>query len=258
MAGTRCFMLEPTAMGMVTLRRYRSDPPASSEKSPCPGRYGYHNASSGIVEIRDATFGRLATHGTDRRRYAEKLEGAMPDFRGGSWVHCGVEQGLVGRDDPRWPRKCDSCDYEFGPADPWQVNEDLLYRRTDIAPTMEQPDLMRLREAPPGAMWFAWWLDGWRHQVGDFPLVVRLPDGHDWMPDKMATNCTKRKGEGGDGSDPDFRNHFCWVIHGTPPGLTVDKNGVTCAAGAGSIASPGGWHGFLERGQLVLNRGDAE
>jgi hypothetical protein len=32
--------------------------------------------------------------------------------------------------------------------------------------------------------------------------------------------------------------------------LTVDKNGDTCAAGAGSILTPA-WHGFLRNGELV-------
>lgn len=32
--------------------------------------------------------------------------------------------------------------------------------------------------------------------------------------------------------------------------ITVDKNGTTCAAGAGSI-SAGPYHGFLRNGQLV-------
>jgi hypothetical protein len=100
--------------------------------------------------------------------------------------------------------------------------------------------------APPGAMWFAEWMsdlaggaflggrpaDGW--------LVVRLPNGHDWMPDTRASNCTL----------PDDNDHRCWVRHGAPPNVTVDKNGRTCAAGAGSIAS-GSYHGFLQAGQLV-------
>jgi hypothetical protein len=40
------------------------------------------------------------------------------------------------------------------------------------------------------------------------------------------------------------------VRHGTPPDVTVDKNGLTCNAGGGSIQVPG-WHGFLRNGELV-------
>lgn len=72
-------------------------------------------------------------------------------------------------------------------------------------------------------------------------LMVRLPDGHDWAVDSEASNCTKP-------GEP----HHCWIRHGDPREcrVTVDKNGDTCAAGAGSIASPN-WHGFLQNGVLV-------
>jgi hypothetical protein len=72
-------------------------------------------------------------------------------------------------------------------------------------------------------------------------IVCKLPDGHIWYIDSRASNCTL----------PEDNEHRCWVRHGTVgDALTVDKNGKTCAAGAGSIASHG-WHGFLENGQLV-------
>lgn len=72
-------------------------------------------------------------------------------------------------------------------------------------------------------------------------LMVRLPNGHDWMVDSEASNCT-RKGE----------PHQCWVRHGDPREcrVSVDKNGDTCAAGAGSIQG-GDWHGFLRDGVLA-------
>ena len=46
--------------------------------------------------------------------------------------------------------------------------------------------------------------------------------------------------------------HKCWVRHGRPEDgtLHVDKNGKTCAAGAGSILTSK-WHGFLHNGHLV-------
>jgi hypothetical protein len=37
------------------------------------------------------------------------------------------------------------------------------------------------------------------------------------------------------------------VRHGEPPQITVDKRGLTCHAGAGSIAL-GSYHGFLHNG----------
>lgn len=44
--------------------------------------------------------------------------------------------------------------------------------------------------------------------------------------------------------------HRCWVRHGTVGDpLQVDKNGNTCAAGAGSIQNAG-WHGYLKNGIL--------
>lgn len=93
----------------------------------------------------------------------------------------------------------------------------------------------------PGAMWDAFWMpESWRGPDGKC-LNVILPDGHEWCIDAESSNCT-RKGD---------RTHQCWVRHGEPPNLTVDKNGETCAAGAGSIVSPRtGWHGFLRNGTL--------
>lgn len=222
-------------MEMRTLRRFRG-----SDQSKCPGKYGYHNASTGIIEIVDATFARSVAGAGSGERYDRRITGELPDFRDERWVHLGAEGWSIPHDSALWPTSCDYCDYEFVAEDQWQENGDLLYRRNDIQPTMEQPDIMRLREAPAGAMWYAWWLSGWRHQTGDFPIVVRCPDGHEWMPDMEASNCTK----------PGDRGHYCWVLHGTAPGLTADKAGVTCGAGAGSIQT-GHWHGFLRNGYLV-------
>lgn len=83
--------------------------------------------------------------------------------------------------------------------------------------------------------------DGYKDRAvnGQF-LVCVLPGGHHWHIDGRAGNCTM----------PDDDEHRCWVRHGEPPKLTVDKDGNTCAAGAGSIAIPG-WHGFMRDGTLV-------
>lgn len=76
-------------------------------------------------------------------------------------------------------------------------------------------------------------------------LCCLVPDGHRyhiWNIDGRARNCTMK----------DDRLHRCWVRHGDPsiPGqLHVDKAGLTCAAGAGSILTST-WHGFLHHGEL--------
>lgn len=100
---------------------------------------------------------------------------------------------------------------------------------------------MTLREAPDGAMWDAFWLHGVPSWCGDDgrAIICRVPNGHDWQIDGPASNCTRPN-----------EAHHCWVRHGEPPNLTVDKNGNTCAAGAGSILTKD-WHGFLRNGYLV-------
>lgn len=108
----------------------------------------------------------------------------------------------------------------------------------------------RLGDCPPGAMWDAasWYVAGAKggHLLGGVNeqdgrwLVVRLPNGHDWSIDSRCRNCTL----------PNDDTHRCWVRHGEPPTITVDKNGRTCSAGAGSIQS-GNYHGFLRNGELT-------
>lgn len=105
---------------------------------------------------------------------------------------------------------------------------------------------------PAGAMWEAPWMGDGLRVNGDGPvLVVRLPDGRDWMPGSQAANCGR--------ANERPRRHDCWCVHGDPPRLTVDKQPepgrTTCGAGMGSIGPPegaaGGWHGFLRDGRLV-------
>lgn len=83
----------------------------------------------------------------------------------------------------------------------------------------------------------------------DRQLELKLPNGDIWWTDMRASNCTMR----------DDNVHRCWVRHGKPEDgtLHIDKNGVTCGAGAGSIVSTPidggrqGWHGFLHNGQFT-------
>jgi hypothetical protein len=99
-----------------------------------------------------------------------------------------------------------------------------------------------LRDAMPGAMWDADWMpDRFKGPDGRC-LVVVCPDGYQWMIDGQASNCTR----------PDDSEHKCWVRHGEPPNITVDKNGNTCQAGGGSIGTSG-YHGFLRDGSFTPN-----
>ena len=70
--------------------------------------------------------------------------------------------------------------------------------------------------------------------------MCKLPNGREWDIDSRCSNCTL----------PDDRIHRCWVRHGEPPNIHVDKNGHTCSAGAGSILA-GDYHGFLHNGELT-------
>jgi len=145
----------------------------------------------------------------------------------------GDEPAKPDRNDPRWPTKCAHCDYVFTPADQWQVFPESLYRAADGT-------IMTLRSAPAGAMWFADWMpNDWKGPDGH-SLMVKTPGG-DWGVDMRASNCTR----------PDDKVHKCWVRHGDPrtANVTVDKNGDTCNAGAGSILC-GAYHGFLRGGFL--------
>lgn len=137
--------------------------------------------------------------------------------------------GVVSHDDPRWPTECAACGEPFQTDDEWQINvlrllagapDGLLYTR---------------RDAPAGAMWDMTWLHGMPTYVGPdgVALAVKTPGG-DWYVDSEASNCTR----------PGDLTHKCWVRHGDPRDpqglktgqpLHVDKNGDTCAAGAGSI-----------------------
>lgn len=108
----------------------------------------------------------------------------------------------------------------------------------------------------PGAV-YSWDHDyrcDWDNCSGTHVTVV-LPTGDTWSPDSRASNCGR----------PDDRTHRCWVRHGELGNLTVDKNGDTCPAGAGSIQAyeskvtvdgveqvlRQAWHGFLRDGVLA-------
>lgn len=178
-----------------------------------------------------------------------------------------ADQGLA--DDPalfadrQWPTNC-KCGADLtGPGFTRQIFALSLWRRVDTG------EVMPIRDAPAGAMYYADWFHEFKHFCGPDgrSLHVRVPDGHgkttsdhDWAIDARANNCDSpcavcttpyHSHKNMDHSYVDsVPEHRCWVRHGEPPNVTVDKNGLTCNAGAGSIATPQ-WHGFLRNGQLV-------
>lgn len=184
--------------------------PSSETTRRCPSGHGYHDATTFL--------------GTAPVR--EAADGT-----------CDVDELLVAwpdHNDPRWPEVCEHCGAAFALDDEWQHWTDRLYRRVDTG------EEMTLREAPAGAIWRATWYENVPSYCGSDgrAYVVRTPGG-DWHIDGRASNCTRK--------DDDV--HRCWVRHGEAPLFTVDKNGDTCAAGAGSILC-GSYHGFLRAGYL--------
>jgi hypothetical protein len=227
----RAIWLEPIA------ERYRYELRRHSVRStPCPGPYrSFHNA--------DAPLG---DHGAD---FAPMKTGEGRPVSGDvGWS----------REDPRWPKECAHCEYVFVGDDAWQLQVEQLYSRSDGA------DVCTLSDAPIGAIWNAPWMAEWNSYRGPDgrSLWARCPGGNDWGIDSRASNCDSpckvcgvpyhaHKGItvfNGQHSYEDARpEHKCWVRHGEPPELHVDKNGPTCGAGAGSIQTSN-WHGFLHNG----------
>lgn len=209
------FWLEATDQVAVGLRRYHS------EGSGFTCAEGYHSALV-YVGLEPAAY----AESNGRRHLAMRPEAP--------------------HDDARWPARCERCSYEFTADDQWQDWQEQVYRRTDTGALrvlrQNDPALeLGIPSAEPGACWDATWMPFSKGPDG-MTLMVRCPDGHDWTVDSRASNCTR----------PDDNIHRCWVRHGDPREchVTVDKNGETCSAGAGSIATPN-WHGFLRNGQLV-------
>lgn len=148
-----------------------------------------------------------------------------------------VDDQAVGGAEPdhpreRWPSRCDLC----GEAAPEGAHRYILRSRLYNTPSgrPEPGDLffLRFHDAAEACPW-------WDNCDGEH-LHAILPNGHWWDVDSRASNCTMK----GD------RTHRCWVRHGAPPDVHVDKAGHTCAAGAGSIAVPG-YHGFLRHGAFT-------
>ena len=160
----------------------------------------------------------------------ESPETIGPD---GCWVDSGQRASDFEKH-PLWPSHC-GCGYKFRPEDEWQLFSQHIYRRVDTG------EEMTLRDAPEGAMWNAFWFPKKSNWYGDDgrSIICKVPTNHDWHIDGPCSNCTRPS-----------ETHKCWIRHGYPPNLTVDKNGNTCAAGAGSILTQT-WPGFLRNGELV-------
>lgn len=205
----RCFLIKATPEVEVYLRRYRLSQKDVLE-AKCPDPYGYHTASVLI--------------GREPAQYDEQ-----------GYICNGIgKKNAVPHDDPRWPTRC-ACGYTFQEEDEWQKDVHQIYRREDTG------EEYILRNVPPGAMWEAWWLDSMHKPQGPHNLMVKTPGG-EWAIDSQASNCTLKE-------DYKQEKHHCWVRTGTPPNVTVGKDGPTCSAGAGSIQC-GSYHGFLRNGWL--------
>lgn len=157
-----------------------------------------------------------------------------------------IDKGLIGepstdiisekeKNDPRWPRHCE-CGYEFQQEDEWMLMVEPEYARQDNFEVT-----MTLKDAPVGAIWRCEWYEDMPDMRGvdGKSYCVRTPGG-DWVIDSRASNCTR----------PNDSTHKCWLRHGEAPNFTVDKNGDTCSAGAGSILMRN-YHGFLRNGELT-------
>ena len=214
----RTFWLEPTGQVAAGLRRYSY----GGDGHTCAD--GYHDALT----------------------YTHRADAIWDDHE---WGRTLGPQPATDRADPAWPELCaKGCGYRFTDADTWQDWQELIYRcpatGTEYVLHQNAPaDTLGAPAAGPGAMWDAWWRNG--HEAHRGPdgicLMVRCPNGHNWCVDSEARNCT-RKGQ----------PHDCWVRHGDPrqAAVTVDKQGDTCAAGAGSVQA-GDYHGFLRDGVLT-------
>ena len=125
----------------------------------------------------------------------------------------------------------------------WEKTAEMTPWRDGISSpiyrNMETGETLPIYKLPAGALWA--WQPPYDPKTPDgLKVNCRLPDGRDWHIDGRATNCTMVEDD----------EHHCWIRHGTVgEPVTVDKNGRTCSAGAGSIATPD-YHGFLRAGYL--------
>lgn len=211
MSPIQCFWVQLSGLAQITLRRY-----VASDERKCPADPGEHSYCNAAVTIA-----------------VEPMKWGEPDEdrtrRSIAYIDPAVYRG-----DTRWPAACARCHTPFDHDDRWQVHQQPLYRAANGREWIQSG-------LPVGAMFDAFWLNDFPAYTGSDgrALICIVPGHHPWNIDGRASNCT-RPGE----------EHKCWVRHGEPPNLTVDKSGNTCNAGAGSIQTKE-WHGFLRNGVLV-------
>jgi len=197
---------------------------------------------------------RLATPVETRGQYTVMWDGQCGDWTThvarrdmGPMTTC---PDLNSNDAEDWGGACERC----GEVIPWNVGvpcdcEDEWC--TEKSTWRVSSGLTTIWDTPsgalePGCLYFEQpsdyehWCPGKWSNCDQRHLHAVLPNGHYWDIDSRASNC---------GSPQDF-THRCWVRHGEPPMVHVDKNGQTCTAGAGSIAA-GDYHGFLHNGQFT-------
>ncbi len=182
-----------------------------------------------INEIGTRAFLRVFWHGCPN---SEKgYHSAMVPVAVSPKINDGQVGGLPGKYPAHmWPKTCDRC----GEAVPENATRQVYRERYfDCPGGRPQPgDLYVVELHKPDFPCPS----GWENCDGKH-LIAVLPNGFLWDIDGRGDNCPK----------PEEGTHRCWVRHGDPPNITVDKNGDTCDAGCGSVLA-GDWHGFLTNG----------
>ena len=181
---TVCFWLEPTERIRRHLRRSAAHRAPQAETGPCPlSEQGLHQA---WARIEDAEATWSAPDETVGGRKTLKTYD-VADFIG----------------DKRWPKAC-PCGYKFRDDDDRQVVSDLIYRRADTGQEMT------LRDAPPGALWDAWWLRG-------TPIGTTTYGG----PDGRVITIKTPAGPWVVDGPPVDQPEQMWTRTGEPPKITV-------------------------------------
>jgi hypothetical protein len=241
MSNIKTFLFTPSGKEIMYLRRYAAK--HSYDKSTrniptCPGasdqQWPYHNA--------------MVYYGMEDSAYRIDEDGRK--------IHKLLKTPKPPKSDRMWPVQCELCNYQFHDDDHWQLFSDSLYVRADTG------EEIPFRDAPVGAVWEVYWMSHYDKYVGADGKAwsVKTPGG-EWHIDGIASNCDiKCKHCNMPRFDHQDRSpnctfeqahpHKCWVRHGEAPDFTVDKDGITCGAGAGSILV-GGYHGFFRNGYLV-------
>lgn len=150
-----------------------------------------------------------------------------------------------------WPDPiCDGCGAvpDDGKTAATQISRKKLYDTPEEFPVLGDMYYLNHQETGSSPRCRQRW-----ENCSGLHLNVMLPGEWSWDINSRASNCDRRN---------DFQ-HRCWVLHGDPETgvVHVDKAGLTCNAGAGSILVPSskklpnGWHGFLDHGHLCTQRG---